>query len=185
MIMKKLFTFFSILFSLFAASSSLFVGEVRAVCPICTVAVAGGLGLSRYFGIDDSISGIWVGGLMISITLWTVDWLLKREWEFLKKINIKFIYFITFISFVLLTYLPLYWGRVIGHPFNTILGMDKLIFGSILGALFFLLGVWVDKKVRKVKGRQLFDYQKVVFPFGSLLIISLMLYFFGGYLYKL
>lgn len=146
-----------------------------AVCPICTVAVGAGLGLSRYFGIDDSVTGIWVGGMIVSLTLWTIDWLQKKNW--------KISNFLVLIFYILITYPPLYWANIIGHPFNTILGVDKLIFGSILGALAFLLGVLADKKVRQTKGKQLFNYQKVVFPVLSLAIFSLLLYFYGGYLY--
>jgi hypothetical protein len=34
------------------------------VCPVCTIAVAGGVGLCRYLGIDDLISGSWIGALL-------------------------------------------------------------------------------------------------------------------------
>lgn len=139
------------------------------MCPICTIAVAGGLGLSRYFGIDDSILGIWTGGLMLSLTFWTLDWLSKK--------NRKVPKFLVFLFWITLTYPPLYWANIIGHPFNTILGLDKLVFGSILGFFAFLLGVWGDKKVREIKGKQLFNFQKVIFPVISLIITSLVLYF--------
>ena len=153
-----------------------------AVCAVCTVAVGAGLGLSRYLGIDDMVSGLWVGGLMISLTLWTADWLSKRKWEFLKKFNTKALTALSFLFWILLTYPPLFWAGIIGHPFNTVLGVDKLVFGSILGAGAFIFGVWTDKKVRKIKGKQLFNYQKVTFPVISLAVFSLMLYFWGGYL---
>jgi len=152
-----------------------------AVCPICTVAVGAGLGLSRYLGIDDIISGIWVGGLMISLTLWTADWLQKKNWKILRKISNHF-HLLFFIFYLLITYPPLFWAGIIGHPFNTVLGIDKLIFGSIIGAIAFILGMLADKKIRKIKGKQLFNYQKVVFPVLSLIIFSLVLYFWGGYL---
>lgn len=156
-----------------------------AVCPVCTIAVVGGLGLSRYLGIDDSISGIWIGGLMISLTLWTVDWLGKKNFNFLKKLDKKTITYLSFSLWALLTYPPLYWTNIIGHPFNTILGIDKLVFGSLIGVPAFILGVFIDKKVRKIKGKQLFQFQRVVFPVTVLIILSLVLYFWGGYLYKL
>jgi hypothetical protein len=37
------------------------------VCPVCTIAVAGGVGLCRYLGIDDLISGAWIGALLFSL----------------------------------------------------------------------------------------------------------------------
>lgn len=168
-----------------AGISALVPKTAYAVCPICTVAVGAGLGLSRYFGIDDSVTGIWVGGLIISLTLWTVDWLSKKNWKVIKKLSSRATVGLSFLFWVLLTYPPLYWAGIIGHPFNTILEIDKLIFGSILGAIAFTIGVFADKKVRKVRGKQLFNYQKVVFPVVSLTILSLVLYFYGGYLYGL
>jgi hypothetical protein len=141
------------------------VHETLAVCPVCTVAVIGGLGLSRYFGIDDAISGLWVGGLMISLTFWTATWLKKENWKLL-----------ILLFYILITYVPLYWAGIIGHPFNQIWGIDKLIFGSVFGAVAFLFGVFLDKKVREIKGKQLFQFQKVVFPFAALVISSLIFY---------
>lgn len=181
--MKKLTKTFS--FILVAGIYLVLPNTAHAVCPVCTVAVGAGLGLSRYFGIDDMVSGIWVGGLMISLTLWTVDWLSKKNWKFLKylnKINKNAALGLSFLFWILLTYPPLSWAGIIGHPFNTVFGIDKLFFGSILGTVMFILGVLADKKVRKIKGRQLFSYQKVVFPVIALLIASLVLFFYGGYL---
>lgn len=183
--MKKITVFFIVLFSLFAIRYTLYAREALAVCPICTIAVAGGLGVSRYFGIDDSLLGVWAGGLVVSVSLWTADWLSKRSWKFLEKSNNNINTVVSLIFWTLLTYAPLYSTNVIGHPFNTILGIDKLVFGSIIGFFAFTLGVWADKKVREVKGKQLFNFQKVVFPVLSLTIFTLVLYFYGGYLYKL
>jgi hypothetical protein len=30
----------------------------KAVCPVCTIAIASGVGLCRYLGIDDLVSGL-------------------------------------------------------------------------------------------------------------------------------
>ena len=168
---------------LLASSAYLLVPQTAfAVCPVCTLAVGAGLGLSRYLGIDDSITGIWVGGLIISFILWTTDWVQKKNWKFIKKLNRQTIFLLSFLFWTVLTYLPLWSTGMIGHPFNTILGVDKLIFGSIIGAFAFIAGVWADKKVRKAKGRQLFNYQKVIFPVTTLIATSLVVYFYGGYL---
>ncbi len=113
------------------------------MCPVCTLAVGAGLGLSRYLGIDDMVSGIWAGALVISISFWLTDWL--------KKKNYKFPIYLSVIFWTALTYIPLWKAGIIGHPFNVIWGIDKLIFGSIIGAATFLLAVYADKKVRKIK----------------------------------
>ncbi len=151
--------------------------KAMAVCPICTVAVAAGLGLSRYIGIDDAVSSVWIGGLILSVSFWSIDWLTK------KKVNFKYRNLLVFVFWYGLTLIPLQLTGIIGHPFNTILGIDKILFGTTVGSAFFLLALWVDKKVREKKGKQLFLYQKVVFPVVALAIISLVIYYFGGYLY--
>ena len=38
-----------------------FAIPAKAICPVCTVAVGAGIGLSRWLGIDDSITGLWIG----------------------------------------------------------------------------------------------------------------------------
>ncbi|MDD2822541.1 MAG: hypothetical protein PHQ59_00505 [Candidatus Daviesbacteria bacterium] len=169
--MKKIVTSVST-FS-FLLLTYLFVAlPAKAVCPVCTIAVGAGLGLSRYFGIDDSLSGIWVGGLILSTALWTADWLHKRG----LKIKIRVINIISVIAFYALTIIPLYYSGIIGHPYNTIYGMDKLLFGTIIGSLVFILGINLDKLARKKYGRQFFVYQKVVFPVVSLITVTLILY---------
>ena len=161
--MKKIITFLAgILLFLFVP-----VSPTYAMCPVCTLAVGAGVGLSRYLGIDDTVSGIWAGALVISISFWFVDWLRKK--------NYKFPIYLSVIFWTAFTYIPLWKAGIIGHPFNVIWGIDKLIFGSIIGAVTFLLAVYADKKVRKIKGKHLFNFQKVVLPIALLLISSLIL----------
>lgn len=172
---KRIFVIFSLLIVYFLLLPS----QAGAVCPICTVAVAGGLGLSRYLGIDDAVSSLWIGGLILSSSFWLIDWISKKS-----KKTLSTIYQILItISMYAIVLVPLGSFDIIGLPFNTILGIDKILFGTTLGSLMFLAGVWADKKIRAVKGKQLFQYQKVVFPLISLVVTSLLIYYYGGYLY--
>jgi hypothetical protein len=168
-ILKTLLALFVYLF--------VFPTKALAVCPICTVAVAAGLGLSRYLGIDDAVSSLWIGGLILSVSFWSIDWLTK------KKVTFKYRNPLVFLFWYGLTLIPLQLTGIMGHPFNTILGIDKILFGTAVGSVFFLIGIWADKKVREKRGKQLFAFQKVVFPVVALAIISLIIYFYGGYLY--
>jgi hypothetical protein len=165
---------------LILTTSYLLPATTLAVCPVCTIAVGAGLGLSRYFGIDDMVSGIWVGGLILSMSFWLVDWLDKKFTK-IKESNQFVITATSIVAMYGLTILPLQAAGITGHPFNTIklfgIAFDKLVFGSLIGSLVFLFGVWLDKKERAVKGKILFPYQKVVFPVVSLIIISLVVYF--------
>ncbi len=156
---------FTILYSLFFIPS-----PALAVCPVCTVAVGAGLGLSRFLGIDDSISGVWIGGLILSSSLWLVNWLQK------KKVTFPTAPFVATAIFYAITVLPLWFTGIIGHPYNKFWGIDKLILGIAFGSLFFLFGVWLDKKTRILKGQKLFQFQKIAFPTSGLAIISLVFY---------
>ena len=47
------------------------ISAADAVCPVCTVAVGAGLEGMRLLGVDDVITGIWAGGLTLSLFFWT------------------------------------------------------------------------------------------------------------------
>ena len=52
------------------------------MCSICTIAAGTGVIIFRKLGIDDSITGIWLGGLLISATLLTINWMRSKKWRF-------------------------------------------------------------------------------------------------------
>ncbi|HQK63820.1 MAG TPA: hypothetical protein PLF16_01570 [Candidatus Staskawiczbacteria bacterium] len=146
-------------------------GSAKAVCPVCVVAVGGGLGISRWLGVDDAISSLWIGALLAAMSFWTIDWLEKKNWKF------AFYKSITWILYYALTVIPLYYYELIGHPLNKIFGIDKILFGVIMGTAVFLGGVWLNDFLKaKNGGKQYFNYQKVVVPFLSLVAASLILY---------
>jgi len=144
----------------------------KAICPVCTVAVIGGVGLSRWLGIDDTITGLWVGGVTVSLIAWTIDWLNKKNIRFLfRKILIIALYY----GFIVV---PLIWWDVIGHPLNKIWGMDKLLFGIILGTILFIIGMIAYPYLKNKKtDKPYFPYQKVVVAIAPLIIFSFILFF--------
>jgi len=146
--------------------------KALAVCPICTVAVGAGVGFSRWLGIDDVISGLWIGGLTVSMIGWTISWLDKKNIHFKgRKILIT-------VSYYLLVVPPLYWADIMGHPLNTLWGMDRLLLGIILGSGVFLLAVLgYDWSKRNNAGKSYFPFQKVAMPLGALFLTSFVLYF--------
>src|SRR3989338_5982677 len=87
---------------LLVVSGWLFGASAKAVCPVCAIAVGAGVGLSRYLGIDDTIAGLWIGGLSLSLSLWTIDWFDR------KKIQFKYRAFITTLAYDVLIVVPLY-----------------------------------------------------------------------------
>ena len=159
-----------------AFSFFLFVVPAHAVCPVCTIAVAAGVGLSRYLGIDDSITGLWIGGLCVSITLWTISWLEKKNIRFDGR-NL-----LTWIGYFVLVVVPLYWGNFMGHPLNVItIGnhvVDKLLLGIGLGAGLFYAGVISYEYIKAKNGNKAhFPFQKIAMPIVPLIILSFLFYF--------
>lgn len=155
--------------------SSLFVfltEKVQAFCPVCTVAVAGGVGLSRYLGVDDTIAGVWIGGMTAAIIVWTLDWFKKKNIRFFAQKTI------TIGTYCALVIFPLWSGNIIGHPLNKIWGVDKLMLGIILGSTTFYFGGMFHFKMKEKNGDKVyFPFQKVVFSILPLLILSAIFYF--------
>lgn len=144
----------------------------HAVCPVCTVAVGAGLGLAEYLGIDDSISGLWIGALIVSMSIWTINWLDG------KNIRFKGSKILIFLAYFAIIILPLWFKGKIGHPLHTLCGIDKLLFGIILGSVLFAAGVLAHNYLRKRNGeKSYFQGQKIVAGVAPIIIASLILYF--------
>lgn len=159
-------TFFLFLFSM------IFALPVKAVCPICTVAVAGGLGISRWIGIDDSVMGIWIGGLILSSGFWMADWVGKKSWK------IPYPKILSILLMVLFVVPPLYWSKIMGVAGNTLWGIDKILLGIIIGSGLFIAGMQLDKWLRTTnEGKVYIYYQKVIAPVLFLTIGSVIFFF--------
>jgi hypothetical protein len=158
--------FFIVALLVFSAKQAL------AVCPVCTVAVGAGLGLAEWLGIDDSISGLWIGALIVSMSIWTINWLNK------KNIKFKGRKILVFLAYYAIIVLPLWKKGLIGHPYNKLCGMDKLLLGIILGSFLFAAAIPIHAFLRKRnRGKSYFQGQKIVIPIAMLLIASLIFYY--------
>ncbi len=142
------------------------------MCPVCTVTVIAGLGISRLLGIDDVISAIWIGALVLSLSFITDSWIGKK-WP---KLHTTYSIWPIAILMYLFVLIPLKLDGTIGIIRNTILGIDKIIFGIFVGSITLLTGALLDKLQRKKFPKIFFPYQKVVFPVALLILISVVFY---------
>ena len=150
----------------------IYAPPANAVCPVCVVAVGAGVGLSRWLGVDDIISGLWIGGITSSLILWTINWLTK------KNIHSNAWHLIVSIGYFVMIILPLAWTEVVGHPYNKIWGVDKLMLGVMFGSITFSAGVALyDYLKKKNNDRAHFPFEKVVLPVAPLLILTIVFYF--------
>lgn len=151
---------------------ALFAAPAVAVCPVCTIAVSAGVGLSRWLGVDDLITGLWLGGAMVSLIMWTLNWMDKKAIAFKGKA------LITIALYFLLIFAPLYFTDILGDPDNQLLGLDKLVLGTLAGSVAFYAGAWWYQRLKaRNNGHAYFPFQKVVMPILPLILLNLLFYF--------
>jgi hypothetical protein len=145
------------------------------VCPVCTVAVAAGVGVLREFGVNDVITGIWFGALIISSIAWMIDWLNRKNIHFIFKPQLVIVVFIAIFIW------PLYnWG-IMGAPGNLIFGMDRILFGTIIGGTLFILAMLSNNYLKKInEDKVLINYQKILIPLAYLIIASIIMHLLIG-----
>jgi len=147
--------------------------KALAVCPVCTIGAGAGVGLCRFLKIDDTITGIWIGGLIASFFFWTLAWLETKKINFaLKNFFVALVWYLPLI-------ISLKWMGFIGDPRNMFGGViDKLILGIIVGSLGFYFGVYLHNFLKnRNQNKSYFPYQKVAIPLSILIILTLVFYF--------
>ena len=170
--MKKLKIFLIVLFSLFAIRYTLMPAPVSAHCPLCVAGAAVGITLTRWVGIDDSITGVWIAALLGSMSFWFYSWLVGKKYSFVDKykpILKPLIYILVFVS----TLWSFYKFQLVIRM-SQIFGLDKLTFGMLTGGILFYL-------IDLIKIKHYFNYQKIVISLGSMTILSLLIYILINY----
>ena len=164
--MNIIASFLTVFFCTFACYS---------VCPVCTVAVGAGLEGARLLGVDDVITGIWAGGLTLSLFFWTVS--------FLKKKGVKNLFFQIILPFLIMYSMLFLVYLLPGVKFGqlTLWGIDKFLLGSIVGTISFYFGARLYIKIKRENGGHAkFAFQKVFIPlsflFCSTIIFALIVY---------
>jgi hypothetical protein len=122
-------------------------------------------------GVDDLVSSVWIGAILMALVFWTLHWLKKKNWGF------KFSGVTVFLFYYLFTYLPLYYLKIMGQSQNVFLGVDKILFGSISGTVVLSASLLLHNWLKSKNGnKSYFSYQKVVIPILALILNSLIFY---------
>ncbi len=137
--------------------------------PICAVGIASGLGISRWLGIDDITLGLWIGALILSVSIQFNIFLNKKGKSF------PYSFWVIFLSSWTLSFLPIL-INLDKYTSCIICGFPEVICGSILGILTLFL---VDKLnlfiIDKHNKKVYFYYQKVIIPLIGLVIVSIII----------
>ncbi|MBU1092176.1 hypothetical protein KJ836_00615 [Patescibacteria group bacterium] len=146
-----------------------------AFCPVCAVAAVAGLGISRWLGVDDSVTGVWIGVILLMASVLTIKWL-KRRFENFQDWWQGVVFFVCYLA--VLT--PLWWLGQLGHPLNRLWGMDKLVLGIASGTIVVILAINLHYWLKtKNNGKSYFLMQRTVLNLSSLILVSLFFYFFS------
>jgi hypothetical protein len=137
--------------------SLLLVSRAYAHCPLCTAAVGTGVAVTRFYGVDDTIVGTWIGAFIISTALWFN--------KALKKKYIKFQNFLVVVLALMATIVPFYFAGLINMQYK-LFGIDKLLLGILVGSFVTYFGTFLSDKIRK-KG--------FWFPFQTIAMVLILL----------
>ena len=147
-------------------------GNAWAVCPVCTVAVGAGLEGARLLGVEDVITGIWAGGLTLSISAWTANWMHSRG---IKNVFWYVLNFVLYYALLASIYFLPVGNPVVRFNENCMWGIDQFLLGAVVGTgVFFAMQKWYQRIKAANNGHAQYPFQKVVMPFGGLVIATLI-----------
>ncbi len=171
--MRKLTITLLAIFLLFTIHQTLITREALAHCPLCVAGTGAGLVLSRWLGIDDSISGVWIAAFLGAISLWFANTLKKKYLPFQDLAIYLGVFGATLWSF--------YAFNLIDDHAGLIMGVPKLTFGIVTGGIVFYLMEAGNALLKKKRGKVLFAYQPIVFSLAAMLVLSAAIYIFINY----
>ena len=143
---------------------------VMAHCPLCTGATIVGVGITRSLGFDDSIVGVFVGGMIISTSLWMNNILKKKNigTKGNEKLRLLSLIALTGILTLVTFYYAGLFGR--GNSFR-IFGIESILIGSFSGAVLSLGAFYYSNHLKnKNGGKVLFNYQTMVISLIALIV---------------
>jgi len=156
------------------------IPAVYAHCPLCTAAVGAAAVSAKYYGMDLSIIGIFIGAFGVSTGLW-IGLKIKNYFKFQLPVIVLLSFLLTALPLLYISdehiYLPVLWIGSAGSFFNKVYWINKILFGGIIGALASVLAYLLHVHVKKIRGKVLFPFQGVVFTILSLAITSMVMYF--------
>jgi hypothetical protein len=140
---------------------------------LCVAGAGVGLTLTRWVGIDDSISGVWLGALLGAIAFWSESVVKDRE----LKIRLRPLIYVGISAITIWTFYK--FNLIVTH--GEIFGLHKLTFGMIAGGILFYLVDLVDDLVIKKGGKVFFPYQRIIVSLGSMFVLSLVIFYLINY----
>lgn len=150
-----------------AATIIIAAPSVMAHCPLCTGATIVGVSITRTLGLDDSIVGVFVGGMIISTALWADKILKKRGVNGNRALRLTSLIVLTTVLTLITFYYAGLFGR--GNSFR-IFGIESILVGSISGGILSLGAFYYSNYLKnKNGGRPMFGYQTMTISLVALI----------------
>ena len=155
-----------------SCAMSMVAGAAFAVCPVCTVAVGAGLEGARLLGVEDVITGVWAGGLILSMSIWTANWMRGKG---IRNIVWYVLNYVLYYALLMGVYFVPADSPIVKFNDKCMWGIDQFLLGAVTGSIVFLLMQrWYQKIKAENNGHAKYPFQKVVMSFCGLLIVTLV-----------
>ncbi len=180
--MKQIFNrAIALMLTVAVLTSLTLIKSAAAMCPLCTAGAAIGLGVARYYGVDDTVIGLWLGALAVSTALWVNNVIKKR----VRPNVVPFQSALIVAAVIASTIVPFYFaGFFNGMPnmSDSIFGVNRLIFGTVIGGIIMFVGEPISSYIKR-KRNAIFPFQAILLTLLLLTIFSLLFWYITKYYY--
>ncbi len=133
-------------------------------CPVCLVGAGAFLGVSRWLGISDNASGVFIGAMMLMLYFLTIKLLVKKNWTFR--------FYKPVIGILTLSMVPAVYTLVL-YKNTMYFGIDGFLLSMIAGAITFIIGEIIYQYMKaKNNGKAHFPFEHIVIKLIMLFIVA-------------
>lgn len=137
-----------------------------AHCPLCTVATGAAVSAARFYGVDDALMGVLIGGFVISSALWLQNVCKRRGWIFFPGQGLALV-----VLSLLLTIVGFKAGNLFVSATPQLLGMPRLLSGMLIGSVASVGGYGVHEYIRRLNnGKNHVALQGMAFMLAALFL---------------
>lgn len=171
---KNLFSFF--IFPLILLSKG-----VYAHCPLCTIGAAAVAGGAAYYGVNQLVIGLFIGGFAISMGMWIARLIKKKYVPFQTILIVLISFFTTILPLLPLMkevaplYISLFGGY--GTLLNRTYVINLFFIGSIPGGIMVGIAPWLSKKITSLRKGKRMPFQGIMITLLLLIIAGVILQF--------
>ncbi len=145
-----------------------------AHCPLCTAATGAAVGVARFYGVDDAVMGVLIGGFVVSSALWFNNVCKRRGWQFFYGQGAAVV-----LASLILTIVGFKTGNLLNGAL--LFGLPRLLAGMLFGTGATWAGHGIHEYLRyQNDGKNHISLQGMSIMLAAMLLMSAV--FAGGLL---